>query len=121
MLNASRFVFIAIIMAFVVGLLPGCVAQEDIILPTKYERVAQSNAYKNCVASATNSRIDETTQPEIIVRNSLAACSHFKHKMLTAYPDKWRENYMKKVDTQLFKRETNWIVETRTKKNTFFR
>ncbi len=101
--------------------LTACVAPEDIILPTKYQRIAQSDAYRSCVATATNRRFDETTTPDTIVRNSLADCSFVKNTMLNAYPERWRENYMKEVDAKLYQREIDWIVETRTKKNKFFR
>ena len=101
--------------------LTGCVAQEEVILPSKYQRISQSDAYKSCVASATNRLFDETTTPETIVRNSLAACSHFKSTMLSAYPQRWRENYIKDVDAELYQREVKWIEETRSKKNRFFR
>jgi len=102
-------------------LLMGCVAQEELILPTKYERIAQSDAYKRCIASATNSHFDETTKPEAIARNSIKSCAHFKSTMLRAYPERWRENYMKSVDAEVFQREVDWIIEARTKKNSFFR
>lgn len=102
-------------------LLTGCVAQEDIVLPTKYQRIAQSDAYKKCVALATNSNFDETTKPDAIVRKSLTACSHYKNTMLRAYPQRWRENYLKDVDAELYQREVKWIVETRSRKNRFFR
>jgi hypothetical protein len=118
MLKAPNVLCVAILAALLV---PGCVAQEDIILPSKYDRVAQANIYKTCVANATNSHFDETTQPEVIVRKSLASCSHFKHKMLTAYPEQWRENYIKEVDANLFQREIDWIVEARAKNHHFFR
>jgi hypothetical protein len=98
-----------------------CVAPEDIILPSKYQRISQSDAYKSCVATATNRNFDETTKPDVIARNSLMACSNVKNTMLTAYPQRWRENYIQEVDAQLFQREVDWIVETRTKKNRFFR
>jgi hypothetical protein len=101
--------------------LPGCVAPEDIILPTKYERIADANNYKKCVALATNRHFDETTKPELIVRNSLAACSGVKSRMLTAYPEHWRENYFEKVDAQLYQREIDWIVDARMKKGFLFR
>jgi hypothetical protein len=101
--------------------LTGCVAQEEIILPTKYERIAEANDYKQCVALATNRHFDDTTKPELIVRNSLAACSGVKNRMLTAYPEQWRENYFEKVDAQLYQREIDWIVEARTKKGFLFR
>ena len=98
-----------------------CVAPEDIILPSKYQRIAQSDVYKRCVAIATNKNFDEITKPDVIVRNSLMACSNVKKTMLTAYPQRWRDNYMQAVDAELFKREMDWVVETRTKKNRFFR
>jgi aspartyl/asparaginyl-tRNA synthetase len=98
-----------------------CVAQEDIILPTKYQRIEQADAYKRCVANATNRRFDETTDPDTIVRSSLGACSQVKNTMLNAYPERWRENYMKEVDAKLYQREMDWVVETRAKKNKFFR
>ncbi len=101
--------------------LTGCMSVEEIILPSKYERIAQANAYKSCVASATNSRFDDFTKPELIVRNSLTVCSHFKDNMLRAYPKTWRENYLKEVDSELYRREVDWIVEARTRKNKFFR
>lgn len=111
------------IWAYFLGLfmLTACVAQEELILPTKYQRVAAANAYKNCVASATNSRFDNNTKPDVIVKNSMGACSHFKYNMLKEYPKRWRENYLKDVDAQLFKREVEWIVQTRKKGNSFFR
>jgi hypothetical protein len=101
--------------------LTACVAPEEIILPTKYQRIAQSDGYKRCVANATNKRFDETTNPDIIVRKSLADCSLVKSTMLNAYPERWRENYMKEVDAKLYQREMDWVVETRAKKNKFFR
>ena len=105
---------------FFLTYLTGCVAQEDIILPTKYERIAQADAYKRCVATATNNRFDRTTKPEVIVRGSLQACSNFKNSMLKAYPERWRENYIQEVEAELFQREVDWIVQARTKKNSLF-
>ncbi|MGD8940703.1 MAG: hypothetical protein PVJ72_15055, partial [Gammaproteobacteria bacterium] len=58
--------------------------------------------------------------PDTIVRSSLGACSQVKNTMLNAYPERWRENYLKEVDTNLYQREMEWIVETRTKNNRFF-
>lgn len=101
--------------------LTACVAQDELILPTKYQRIAVGNAYKNCVATATNSRFDNHTKPEIIVKRSMSQCAHFKNNMLKEYPPRWRENYLKNVDAQLHKREVDWIVQTRKKGNTFFR
>ena len=101
--------------------LTACVAQEDIILPTKYQRIAEANAYKQCVAQATNRKFDEITTPESIARSSLAECAFVKKTMLRAYPQRWRENYIKDIDAELYEREVNWVVETRTKKNKFFR
>ena len=101
--------------------LTACVAQEDIILPSKYQRVSQSDVYKRCVATATNNNFDEITKPDVLARNSLAACANVKKTMLTAYPPRWRDNYMQAVDAEVFEREVEWIVETRTKKNRFFR
>ncbi|KPJ93773.1 MAG: hypothetical protein AMJ53_06580 [Gammaproteobacteria bacterium SG8_11] len=115
MFKAVTFSYIALLS------LTACVAQEDIILPTKYDRIAESDNYKRCVANATNRRFDEITNPDVIVRNSMADCTHVKNTMLNEYPKRWRENYIKEVDAKLYRRELDWIVETRSKKNTFFR
>ena len=94
---------------------------QNAVLPDKYDRIAAVDGYKSCVASATNHRFDETTNPDVIVRNSLSSCAQFKNNMLKAYPARWRENYIKDVDAELYQREIDWIRETRNNKNTFFR
>ncbi|WP_455203543.1 hypothetical protein [Kaarinaea lacus] len=90
-----------------------CIAKKDIILPTKYDRTAQVEAYKMCVANATHLRFDTTTNADVLVKNSMSACSRHKQTMLRAYPKRWRENYIKDVDAELYQQEISWVADTR--------
>ena len=90
-----------------------CVAQKDTILPTKHERMTLVDAYKRCVANATNTIYDAYSMPDVIVRNAMNKCMRTKSTMLKEYPKSWRKSLEQEVDEELYRREIAWITETR--------
>ena len=96
--------------------LAACVSNQDIILPTKHERISLVDVYKRCVANATNSRFDKFTNPDVIVRSAMKKCIRSKNAMLRDYPQSWRRGLESDVDEVLYRREVAWIKETRIKK-----
>ena len=97
--------------------LGGCVAEKDLILPTKEQREARVSGYKKCVALATNSRYDEQSEPSVLVRSSMDSCKSAKYLMLKDYPKSWSASLEKRVDEEVYKREIAWVLETRQKRS----
>ena len=110
-MGVSKYLFSGLALLMV----SSCIAKKDIILPTKYDRTAQIDAYKKCVANATHLRFDTTTNVNVLVKNSMSACNRHKETMLRAYPKRWRENYIKEVDAELYQQEISWVADTRKK------
>lgn len=110
----SRSIHIGILIAAVVSITSACVAQKDTILPTKQERMTLVDAYKRCVANATNTYYDAYSMPDAIVRNAMDKCVRSKNTMLKEYPKDWRKSMEQEVDEDLYRREIAWISETRT-------
>lgn len=108
--NLSRYLLV-----FVCCFLAACVTAQNTILPTKYKRASLVDAYKTCVATSTNIRYNPRTKPEDIVRQSMASCYRFRNRMVSDYPQRWRDNYAKKIDAELYQREISWVIETRQK------
>lgn len=97
----------------VVLLMSACVAQEDLILPTKEQRVTAVDAYKQCVSSATNRRLNENRDAEAIVRDSIEHCRSNKYTMLKDYPKNWRASFEKQIDEDLLKTEVAYVNKAR--------
>lgn len=104
---------LAVIMG--IGLLTGCLAKEQTILPTATERETLTNNYMRCVADATNARYDDISSPDVIVRGAMDKCIHAKNAMLREYPRNWQENLVQNVDVKLYRREIAWVEETRNR------
>jgi len=96
------------------GLLSGCLAKQQSILPTSTEREALTNNYMRCVADATNARYDRVTSPEVIVRGAMDRCIRAKNAMIREYPKSWRTNMVKTVEEKLYQREIAWIEQNRS-------
>lgn len=105
--------FLVVVMLLII--ISACVAQKDTILPTKTERMTLIDAYKRCVANATNTYYDAYTMPDAIVRNAMGKCVRSKNTMLKEYPKDWRKSMEQEVDEELYRREIAWIAETRNK------
>jgi len=94
-------------------LLSACVAKEDLILPTKEQRISAVETYKQCVSYATNKRLNQNRDAESIVRDSIEQCRTSKYVMLKDYPKSWRSNFEKSVDDELLKTEVAYIRKAR--------
>jgi hypothetical protein len=94
-------------------MLISCVAEQEMILPTKEQRVSRVDAYKICVSYAINQSYNNLEPPESIVRASMASCKNVKRNILIDYPKAWRENFEKQIDEEVFKEEIAWVLETR--------
>ena len=97
----------------VIVVLTACVAKQDLIVPSKQQRVAAEENYKQCVAQATNKRVYENQDPEAIVRDSIAHCRTSKYAMLKDYPKGWQESYGQQVDEEILKNEIAYVIKTR--------
>ncbi|MDH5326789.1 MAG: hypothetical protein OEZ68_13710 [Gammaproteobacteria bacterium] len=97
------------------ALLSACAPPQQSILPDKYKRTSLVDSYKSCVAHGTNMRYNPHTPADHIVRKSMASCQLFRNRMVSDYPTRWRENYAKKIDSELYQRELAWVLETRRK------
>ena len=93
--------------------LVACVPEQDIILPTKEQRVSRVDAYKICVSYATNQNYNDIESPDAIVRASMASCKNAKRSIFTDYPKAWRDNFEKQIDEEVYKEELAWVLETR--------
>lgn len=96
-------------------LLAACINPKQSVLPDKYQRMSLVDKYKTCVATKTNLRYNPHARPEDIVRQSMASCLRLRKSMVSEYPQRWRENYAKKIDAELYQREIAWVLETRRK------
>lgn len=96
-----------------VFLLSACVAQKDIILPSKTQRESRVGAYKLCVAQQTNRKYNDYENPAQIVRLSMDACKGAKYQMLKDYPKSWGESFEKRIDEEVYKQEITWVLKTR--------
>lgn len=94
-------------------LVSACVAKEDLILPTKEQRITAVETYKQCVSYATNKRLNQNRDAEAIVRDSIEHCRSSKYAMLKDYPKSWRSNFEKRVDEELLKTEVAYIRQAR--------
>ena len=99
-----------ILVMFVVS---ACVAKQDLILPSKEQRVSAVNNYKQCVAYATNKRINQNRDAEAIVRDSIQHCRGSKHAMLKDYPKNWRASFERQVDEEVLKEEVAYVRKVR--------
>lgn len=97
----------------VIFLVSACVAKQDLILPSKQQRVSAVNNYKQCVAYATNKRINQNRDAEAIVRDSIQHCRGSKHAMLKDYPKSWRASFERQVDEEVLKEEVAYIRKAR--------
>ena len=97
-----------------VTLLSACVAKEDLILPSKQQRVSAVENYKQCVASATNKRLNQNRDAEAIVRDSISHCRSSKHAMLKDYPKNWRASFERQVDEEVLKNEVAYVRKVRS-------
>ena len=93
--------------------LTACVAKQDLIIPSKQQRIAAMENYKQCVANATNKRLSQNRDPEAIVRDSIAHCRTSKYAMLKDYPKGWRDSYEKQVDEEILKEEIAYVTKVR--------
>lgn len=96
-----------------VFVLSACVAKQDLILPSKEQRVTAVENYKQCVANATNKRLNQNRDAEAIVRDSITKCRTSKHAMLKDYPKNWRASFERKVDEEILKNEVAYVRKTR--------
>lgn len=94
-------------------ILSACVAKQDLILPSKEQRVSAVENYKQCVASATNKRINQNRDPEAIVRDSITHCRSSKYAMLKDYPKNWRKSFERQVDEEVLKTEVAYVRKAR--------
>ena len=90
-----------------------CVAKQDLIVPSKEQRIAAYDNYRQCVAQATNKRLNQNRDPEDIVRDSIAHCRTSKYAMLKDYPKGWRESYEQQIDEELLKEEIAYVIKVR--------
>ena len=90
-----------------------CVAKEDLILPTKEQRVTAVDTYKQCVSYATNRMLGEKRDAEAIVRDSIEHCRSSKYAMLKDYPKNWRSSFEKQIDEELLKTEVAYVNKAR--------
>lgn len=97
----------------IVFVLSACVAKQDLILPSKEQRVSAVNSYKQCVAYATNKRINQNRDAESIVLDSIEHCRGSKHAMLKDYPKSWRASFERQVDEEVLKEEVAYIRKVR--------
>ena len=101
----------AVLLVF--NVLTACVAKEDLIIPSKEQRIAAMESYKQCVSHATNKRMNQNRDPEAIVRDSIAHCRTSKYAMLKDYPKGWRDSYEQQVDEEILKEEIAYITNVR--------
>ena len=101
------FVLIAVLV------LPACVAKQDLILPSKVQRVTAVENYKQCVAFATNKRLNQNRDAEDIVRDSISHCRSSKYEMLKDYPKNWRASFARQVDEEVLKAEVAYVLKAR--------
>lgn len=94
-------------------LVSACVAKEDLILPSKQQRITAVETYKQCVAYATNKRINQNRDAEAIVRDSIEHCRGSKHAMLKDYPKSWRASFERQVDDEVLKEEIAYVRKVR--------
>lgn len=97
----------------VIFLISACVAKQDLILPSKEQRVSAVNNYKQCVAYATNKRINQNRDAEAIVRDSIEHCRGSKHAMLKDYPKSWRASFERQIDEEVLKEEVAYVRKAR--------
>ena len=99
----------------VVLLVSACVAKQDLILPSKEQRISAVDAYKKCVSYATNISINKSRNQdaEAIVRASIHQCRTSKHAMLKDYPKNWRASFERQVDNEILKEEVAYVRKTR--------
>lgn len=97
----------------VILLVSACVAKQDLILPSKEQRVTAVQKYKQCVAYATNRRINQNRDAEAIVRDSIEHCRSSKHAMLKDYPKNWRASFERRVDDEVLKEEVAYVRKAR--------
>jgi len=101
----------------VVFILSACVAQQDLIIPNKIQRVEMISKYKQCVSNATNvasnRQFSDFRTPEALVRASMHQCRGAKYMMLKDYPKGWRESLANQVDEELFKQEISWLQNSK--------
>jgi len=100
-------------MLLALSVLVACVAKEDLIIPSKQQRIAAVENYKQCVSVATNKRLNENRDPEAIVRDSITHCRSSKYAMLKDYPKGWRDSYEKQVDEEILKEEIAYVTKVR--------
>ncbi|WP_455375083.1 hypothetical protein [Kaarinaea lacus] len=112
-MNFSGNVVRSTLVLTVLLLVSACVAKQDLILPSKEQRVTAVETYKQCVAYATNKRINQNRDAESIVRDSIEKCRSSKHAMLKDYPKNWRNSFEKQVDEELLKTEVAYIRKAR--------
>jgi len=97
----------------IVFMLSACVAQQDLIIPNKIQRVEMISKYKQCVSNATNvaSNKEHTDfrSAEELVRASMRQCRGAKFMMLKDYPKGWRASLASQVDEELFNQEMSWL------------
>ena len=108
----GHFVKVAGVLA-VIFLVSACVAKQDLILPSKEQRVSAVNNYKQCVAYATNKRINQNRDAESIVRDSIEHCRGSKHAMLKDYPKNWRASFERQIDEEVLKEEVAYVRKAR--------
>ena len=97
----------------VTATLSACVAKQDLILPSKEQRITAVDVYKQCVAYATNRRINQNRDAEAIVRDSIDQCRTSKNAMLKDYPKNWRTSFEKQVDEEILKNEVAYVKKAR--------
>ena len=96
-----------------VFLVTACVAKQDLILPSKEQRITAVESYKQCVAYATNKRINQNREAEDIVRDSIEFCRGSKHAMLKDYPKNWRASFERQIDEEVLKEEVAYVRKAR--------
>ena len=101
------------VVSAVVLLVSACVAKEDLILPTKEQRITAVDTYKQCVSYATNKRLNQNRDAEAIVRDSIEQCKTSKYAMLKDYPKNWRANFEKSVDEEILETEVAYVRKAR--------
>ncbi|NOZ52459.1 MAG: hypothetical protein GXP08_04845 [Gammaproteobacteria bacterium] len=99
------------------SILSACVAQEDLIIPNKIQRLEMVSKYKQCVANATNAASSKEhsdyRNPQELVRASMLQCRGAKYRMLKDYPKGWRKSLATQVDDELFRQEISWLQGSR--------